>query len=73
MTRWYSAVLRHNLCLLKSRKIHLLPFMVHPLTAVHVPVSSHATLVGVETPLYPVAQVTFEVPRYVVEVVPVKV
>ena len=47
--------------------------MGHPLTAVHVPVSSHATLVGVGTPLYPVAQVTFEVPRYVVEVVPVKV
>ena len=46
--------------------------MVHPLTAVHIPVSSHATLVGVGTPLYPVAQVTFEVPRYVVEVVPVK-
>ena len=51
----------------------MLPFMVHPLTAVHVPVSSHATLVGAGTPLYPVPQVTFEVPRYVVEVVPVKV
>ena len=72
MTRLYSVVLRHNLCLL-SRKTQLLPFMVHPLTAVHVPVSSHATLVGVGTPLYPMAQVTFEVPRYVVEIVPVKV
>ena len=68
----YSAVLSITFVFLKSRKIHLLPFMVHPLTAVHVPLSSHATLVGVGTPLYPVAQVTFEVPRYVVEVVPVK-
>ena len=73
MTKLYSAVSDITFVFLKSRNIHLLPFMMHPLTAVHVPVSSHATLVGVGTPLYPVAQVTFEVPRYVVEVVPVKV
>ena len=42
--------------------------MVHPVTEVQDPESSHDTLLGVAVPSYPVAQVTVAVPSYVVEV-----
>ena len=49
-----------------------LPLIVHPVTAVQLPLASHTTCAGEAVPSYPVAQAAFEVPRYVVAEVPVK-
>ena len=58
--------------LIMHSKYKILPFMVHPVTVVQLPLSSHWTCAGEAVPSYPVAHAAFEVPRYVVAVVPVK-
>ena len=45
---------------------------MHPVTIVQSPLASHWICAGEAVPSYPVAQAAFEVPRYVVTVVPVK-
>ena len=53
-------------------KWYFLPFIVQPVTVVQLPPASHWICNGDAVPSYPVAQAAFEVPRYVVAVVPVK-
>ena len=58
----------------RSAKITILvPLIVHPETAVQLPVASHETEEGVAVPPYPVAQTTDEEPPYVVAVILVNV
>ena len=44
------------------KKNHSLPLIVHPETAVQLPVLSHVTEVGLAVPSYPTAQNTDELP-----------
>ena len=61
----------HVFCVIYAAIKITIPLIVHPETLVQLPESSHVTVVGFAVPLYPAAQATDEVPRYVVADVPV--